>query len=185
RSVLLKAGLSEQPPALTVNRLCGSGLQAIISAAQQIELDVCNVAVARRTEVMSRGGYLLPRRRSGARRGNAEVIDMVVGALTCPASRCHMGRTAEAIAEKWQISREAQDELALQSHQRAQAAIEAGRFKEQIVPVELKSKKGTTLFEVDEHVRLNARLEDMQKLRPVFKKEGGTVTAGNASGIND
>jgi acetyl-CoA C-acetyltransferase len=185
RSVLLKAGLSEQTPALTVNRLCGSGLQAIISAAQQIELDVCNVAVAGGTEVMSRGGYLLPALRSGARMGNTEAIDMMVGALTCPANSCHMGMTAEAIAAKWQISREAQDELALQSHQRAEAAIEAGRFREQILPVELKSRKGVTLFEVDEHVRLGASIDDMKKLRPAFQKEGGTVTAGNASGLND
>jgi acetyl-CoA C-acetyltransferase len=185
RVLSLKAGLAEATPALTVNRLCGSGLQAIISAAQQIELNVCSAAVAGGSEVMSRGGFLLPALRWGARMGNAQAIDMMTGALTCPVNQCHMGMTAEAVATKWNVGREQQDELALQSHRRAQAAIEAGRFKEQIVPVELKTRKGTTLFEVDEHVRFDASPDDMKKLRPAFQKEGGTVTAGNASGIND
>ncbi len=184
RAVVLKAGLPETVPALTVNRLCGSGLQAIISAAQQIELGVCTAAVSGGAESMSHGGYLMPALRWGARRGDVKALDMVIGALTCPVNLCHMGMTAEAVAEKWQITREQQDALALESHRRAQAAIEAGHFKAQIVPVESK-KRDHHIIDTDEHVRFNACPQDMSKLKPAFKKEGGTVTAGNASGIND
>ena len=185
RVVALNGGLNIETPALTVNRLCGSGLQSIITAAQQIELGVCDTAVAGGAESMSRGGYLATGARFGNRMGDGRLIDMMVQALHCPFDAVHMGITAENIAEKWDISREDQDALALESHRRAQQAIDEGRFKEQIMPVELKSRKGTTIFDTDEHVRRDATLESMQKLRPAFKKEGGTVTAGNASGLND
>lgn len=180
----LRAGLGHETPAVNVNRLCGSGLQAIITAAQQIELDMCTAAVAGGAESMSRAGYLATGARFGNRIGDGKLIDLMLQALHCPVECIHMGNTAEAIAEKWGVSREDQDALALESHRRAQAAIEQGRFKEQILPLELKSRKGTTLFEQDEHVRFDASIEDMAKLRPAFK-EGGTVTAGNASGLND
>ncbi len=185
RAVILKAGLPETVPALTLNRLCGSGLQAIISAAQQIELGVCTAAVAGGAESMSRGGYLLPALRWGARRGDVKALDMVIGALTCPVSQCHMGMTAEAVAEKWGITRQQQDELALESHRRAQLAIERGRFKQQIVPIEKRKKKERIVIDTDEHVRFDAAPFDMSKLKPAFRREGGSVTAGNASGIND
>ena len=184
RVAALQGGLHHKTPAVTVNRLCGSGLQAIIAAAQQVQLGMCDTVVAGGTESMSNGGYLANGARFGNRMGNATMVDMMVNALHCPIEKVHMGITAENIAEKWDISREQQDALAVESHQRAQAAIEAGRFKEQILPMELKSRKGTSVFEQDEHVRFDAQLADMEKLRPVFKKDG-TVTAGNASGIND
>ena len=184
RVAVIRGGLHHKTPAVTVNRLCGSGLQAIITAAQQIQLGVCNTAVAGGAECMSRGGYLATGARFGNRMGDATMVDMMVKALNCPIDKVHMGITAENVAEKWEITREEQDTLAVESHNRAQAAIESGRFKEQILPIELKSRKGTTIFEQDEHVRFDAQLADMQKLRPVFK-EGGSVTAGNASGIND
>lgn len=184
RMAMLKAGVPETTPAVTINRLCGSGLQSIISAAQMIMLGDCDTAVAGGAESMSRVPYWLPTGRYGARMGDASLVDPMVGALTCPVEDTHMGVTAENIAEKWGISREDQDALALESHQRAEAATQAGRFKDQIVPVELQTRKGTTVFEQDEHIRYGAKLEDMQKLRPAFKKDG-SVTAGNASGIND
>lgn len=184
RVAALKAGLPETTPALNVNRLCGSGLQAIVTAAQQIELGHCQVAVAGGAESMSRTNYWLPAARWGQRMGDAQMIDSMVGALTCPMESVHMGITAENIAEKWGISREDQDALAVESHQRAQRALEQGYFKEQILPISLKTRKGEQLFEVDEHVRLNATPADMAKLKPVFKREG-SVTAGNASGLND
>ncbi len=184
RVACLNGGLSYETPALTVNRLCGSGLQAIITATQQIQLGLCDVAVGGGVESMSRAGYLAEGARFGNRMGDAKLIDMMVAALNCPMELYHMGITAENVAEKWDVSREDQDKLAISSHQRAQNAIENGYFKDQIVPVELKSRKGTTIFEQDEHVRFNASMEDMAKLRTVFKKDG-TVTAGNASGIND
>ncbi|NKB76650.1 MAG: acetyl-CoA C-acyltransferase [Gammaproteobacteria bacterium] len=184
RVAALEGGLHPHTPALTVNRLCGSGLQAIVSAAQQIELGICHTAVAGGVEVMSRGGYLATGARFGNRLGDGQLIDMMVSALHCPMEKYHMGVTAENIAEKWGVTREEQDEFALLSHQRAQKAIENGYFKDQILPVELKSRKGSSFFEQDEHVRFNGRLEDMTRLRPVFK-EDGTVTPGNASGIND
>ncbi len=184
RAAALNGGLTESTPAVTVNRLCGSGLQSIVSAAQMILLGDCDAAVAGGAESMSRVPYWLPKARFGARMGDATMVDPMTGALTCPVGDTHMGITAENIAEKWQISREQQDELAVESHNRAERAINENRFADQILPVELKTRKGTTIFEQDEHVRFGADIESFAKLRPVFKKDG-SVTAGNASGIND
>ncbi len=184
RVAAVDAGIPVETPALTVNRLCGSGLQAIISAAQSILLGDADLAVAGGAESMSRGGYLLPAERWGARLGDAKVIDMVVGTLSDPFGGGHMGITAENIAARYDISREMQDELSVESHRRAAAAIAAGHFKEQITPVELPSRKGMTIFDTDEHVRVETTLESLSGLRPAFKKDG-TVTAGNASGLND
>lgn len=185
RAVTLKAGLPVSTSALTVNRLCGSGMQAIITAAQQIELGVTQIAVAGGAESMSRAPYTVTGARWGNRMGDSTLIDMMVGVLTCPINKCHMGVTAEAVAEKWEVSRADQDALAVISHQRAQRAQEEGRFTSQILPMELKTRKGVTIFDRDEHVRQDCKLEDLDGLRPAFKKDGGTVTAGNASGIND
>ena len=184
RVAALKAGLRDTTPAVTVNRLCGSGMQAIVTAAQQIQLGLCHTVVAGGAEVMSRGGYMATGARFGNRLGDGKLVDMMVAALHCPIEKCHMGITAENIAEKWGISREEQDRCALISHQRAQHAIEQGYFESQILPVELAGRKGSTVFSRDEHVRFNASPDDLVKLRPVFKPDG-TVTAGNASGIND
>ena len=184
RVAAIEGGLSHHTPAVTVNRLCGSGLQAIITAAQQIELGMCDSAVAGGVEVMSRGAYIATGARFGNRLGNGKLVDMMLAALNCPIEKYHMGVTAENIAEKWGISRAEQDAFALRSHQRAQKAIEAGRFKKQIIPVEIKSKKGGSWFEQDEHVRFDTDLADLSRLRAVFK-DNGTVTPGNASGIND
>ncbi|MCV6612829.1 MAG: acetyl-CoA C-acyltransferase family protein [Amphritea sp.] len=184
RVAAVNGGLPLETPAVTVNRLCGSGLQAIISATQQIELGVCDAAVAGGSEVMSQSQYWMPAARFGQRMGDAAVVDAMVGALTCPFDNTHMGITAENIAEKWQISREDQDALAVASHNNAERAISEGRFKSQIVPIELKSRKGTTVFDTDEHLRYDCKIADMAKLRPAFKKDG-SVTAGNASGLND
>ena len=184
RVAAIKGGLSHSSQAFTLNRLCGSGLQAIICAAQQIILGDTEAAVAGGAESMSRGLYGLTTARWGQRMGDGAMMDMMVGALTDPFDTVHMGITAENVAERWSISRGDQDALAVESHRRAAAAQAAGRFKDQIVPVELKSKKGSTFFDTDEHVRAEASLEGMAKLRTAFKKDG-TVTAGNASGIND
>ncbi len=184
RVAALGGGLSIDTPAFNVNRLCGSGLQAIVSAAQAITLGDTDVAVAGGAEAMSRSQYWLPSLRWGQRMGDGGAIDVMVAALTDPFDKVHMGITAENIAEKWQISREDQDALAVQSHQRAASAIAEGRFKEQIVPVEIKGRKGSTFIDTDEHTRTDASLEGMAKMRPAFKKDG-TVTAGNASGVND
>jgi len=184
RYASVTAGLPVETPAFTLNRLCGSGLQAIVSAVQQMETGHCEVAVAGGAENMSRSGYLNPALRWGARMSDTQVVDMMVGALTDPFEGIHMGVTAENIAEKWGITREEQDALAVESHRRAARAWENGHFDSQIVPVEVKGRKGSTLFERDEHFRADASLEGMAKLRPVFKKDG-TVTAANASGIND
>jgi acetyl-CoA C-acetyltransferase len=184
RVAALKGGLPESTPALTVNRLCGSGLQAVISAAQMLLLEDCDVAVAGGAESMSRVPYWSPSTRFGSKMGDAQLVDPMVGALTCPINDTHMGITAENVAEQWHVSREDQDEAAAESHRRAQKAIEEHRFDSQIVPVELKSRKGVISFTTDEHVRFDCTVADMAKLRPVFKKDG-TVTAGNASGIND
>ena len=184
RVATLEAGLPVDTPALTVNRLCGSGLQAIVTAAQQIQLGVCKSAVAGGAESMSRAQYWLPTARFGQRMGDGQMIDSMTGALTCPMENYHMGVTAENVAQEWGISREEQDRLAALSHQRAEQATSEGRFASQIMPVELKSRKGTTEFTTDEHVRQGCQPEDMAKLRPVFKKDG-SVTAGNASGLND
>jgi acetyl-CoA C-acetyltransferase len=185
RVAALEGGLSKDVPAMTLNRLCGSGLQAIVSASQSILLGDADAAVAGGAEVMSRGPYHLPQARWGARMGDGKLLDMMVGALHDPFHSIHMGVTAENIAKKWGITRDEQDALAVESHRRATAALAAGRFKSQILGIELKSRKGVTVFETDEHVRADASLENMAKLKPVFAKENGTVTAGNASGIND
>jgi acetyl-CoA C-acetyltransferase len=184
RVACIKGGLPQETTALTVNRLCGSGLQAIVSAAQGIQLGDADVAVGGGAESMSRGAYVMPTLRWGQRMNDGGVVDMMVGALTDPFDTVHMGMTAENIAEKWKISREEQDAFAVESHRRAVNAIDKGYFKDQILPIELKTRKGITLFERDEHARADATLEGMAKLRAVFKKEG-SVTAGNASGIND
>ncbi|MEP5566385.1 MAG: acetyl-CoA C-acyltransferase family protein [Halioglobus sp.] len=184
RVAALKGGLPIETPALTVNRLCGSGLQAVISAAQMILLGDCDAAVAGGAESMTRVPYWLPKARFGARMGDATMEDPMMGALTCPIGDTHMGITAENLADKYSVSREEQDELAAESHRRAQRAIEAGYFKEQILPVELKTRKGVTVFDQDEHVRMDATAESISGMRPAFKKDG-TVTAANASGIND
>ncbi|HBG96540.1 MAG TPA: acetyl-CoA C-acyltransferase [Chromatiaceae bacterium] len=184
RVAALDGGLPQTSQAFTLNRLCGSGLQAICSAAQQIMLGDVETAVAGGSENMSRSLYSLSNARWGQRMGDGTLMDMMVGALSDPFDKVHMGMTAENVAERFSITREDQDALAVESHQRAAAAQAAGRFKDQILPVELKSRKGTTLFEVDEHVRGDVSIEGMAKLRTAFKKDG-TVTPGNASGIND
>ncbi len=184
RVACLKAGLPQETTALTVNRLCGSGMQAIVSAAQMVKLGDADIAVGGGVESMSRGAYVLPTLRWGQRMNDGGAIDMMVGALTDPFDAVHMGITAENIAEKWKISREQQDEFAVESHRRAVNAIGKGYFKDQILPIELKTRKGTTIFDKDEHPRADATLEGMAKLRAAFKKDG-SVTAGNASGIND
>jgi acetyl-CoA C-acetyltransferase len=184
RVVAMKAGIPKEVPAFTVNRLCGTGVQAIVSAAQSIATGDAEVAVAGGAESMSRGPYWMPHARWGARMGETKMVDPVVGGLTDPFNDIHMGVTAENLAESHSISREAQDEFSVESHRRAARAQEQGLFDEQIVPVELKSKKGTSEFTKDEHVRPDASIEGMAKLRPVFKPDG-TVTAGNASGMND
>jgi acetyl-CoA C-acetyltransferase len=185
RVAAINGGLPHETPAVTINRLCGSGLQAIVSATQLIQLGDCDAAIAGGAESMSRSQYWLPTQRFGQRMGNAQAVDSMVAALSDPFEACHMGITAENVAEKWGISREDQDALAVESHQRAAAAIAAGRFKEQILPVEIMVKRQPVQFDTDEHVRADATLEGMAKLRPAFKREGGSVTAGNASGIND
>ncbi|QOJ24603.1 MAG: acetyl-CoA C-acyltransferase family protein [Gammaproteobacteria bacterium] len=184
RVACINGGLPQHTSALTVNRLCGSGLQAIISASQNILLGDTDAAVAGGAESMSRGGYLLPALRWGQRMNDGAAIDMMVGALTDPFDHVHMGITAENIAAKWQISREEQDAFAAESHRRACSAIQNGYFKEQILPIEVTGHKETIVFDTDEHPRENTGVDNLAKLRPVFQKDG-TVTAGNASGIND
>ena len=185
RVATIEGGLSKHVPALTLNRLCGSGLQAIVSAAQSILLGDADVAIGGGAECMSRGPYTLPAARWGQRMGDGKLTDMMVGALHDPFHAIHMGVTAENVARKWGISREEQDALAVESHRRAAHASAEGRFKDQIVGIELKSRKGPVVFDTDEHIRADASIADMAKLKPVFAKENGTVTAGNASGIND
>ncbi|QGZ61548.1 beta-ketothiolase BktB [Paraburkholderia acidisoli] len=185
RVAALNGGVAQHAPALTVNRLCGSGLQAIVSAAQTILLGDADIAIGGGAESMSRAPYTMPAARFGQRMGDAPLVDMMLGALHDPFQTIHMGVTAENVAKKFGITREAQDALALESHRRAAQAIAEGRFKTQILPVAIKSKKGETLFDTDEHVRQDASPGDFSKLKPVFAKENGTVTAGNASGIND
>lgn len=185
RVAALDGGCAQGTPAFNVNRLCGSGLQAIVSAAQGILLGDTEIAIGAGAENMSRAPYASLNTRFGARMGDATLVDMMIGALHDPFHTIHMGVTAENIAAKWGISREDQDKLAVESHNRAQRATEGGYFKDQIVPVMLKSRKGETAYATDEHFRANATLDDMAKLKPVFVKENGTVTAGNASGIND
>jgi acetyl-CoA C-acetyltransferase len=185
RVAAIDGGCAEGTPAFNVNRLCGSGLQAIVSASQSILLGDADVAIGGGAENMSRAPFASLTARWGARMGDTKLVDMMIGALHDPFHNIHMGLTAENIAAKWGISREEQDALALESHQRAQRATEAGYFTSQILPIMLKSKKGDLAYATDEHFRPNCTLADMSKLKPAFMKEGGTVTAGNASGIND
>ena len=184
RVAAIDAGCPIETPAFNVNRLCGSGLQAIVSAAQAIGHGDCDIAVGGGAESMSRGPYFDTAARYGARMGNAELIDYMVGILHDPWEKMHMGITAENVAARYGISRDAQDALAAESQRRAALAITQGRFKEQIVPVEIRTRKGTVLFDTDEHVRADATVETLAGMKPVFKRDG-LVTAGNASGIND
>ena len=184
RIAVIEGGLPQETPAMTVNRLCGSGLQAILTAANAIRCGDAEIAVAGGVENMSRAPYIMPQARWGQRMGDAGMQDMLNGALNDPFHRILMGVTAENLAASHNITREQQDALALESHRRAQRATEEGRFASQILPLELKSRKGTITFQQDEHIRPNAKAEDFSGLRTVFKKDG-TVTAGNASGIND
>ncbi|MES2186293.1 MAG: beta-ketothiolase BktB [Pseudomonadota bacterium] len=185
RVAALEGGCGHAVPAFNVNRLCGSGLQAIVSASQALLLGEADIAVAGGAESMSRAPYSVPAARWGARMGDAALVDMMTGALHDPFDRMHMGVTAENVARQFHIGRDDQDALAVESHRRAGAAIAAGFFKGQIVPITQKGRKGDVVFDTDEHVRADATLADMAKLRPVFQKENGTVTAGNASGLND
>ncbi|MGI8574891.1 MAG: beta-ketothiolase BktB [Egibacteraceae bacterium] len=180
----VEGGLPVEVPALTVNRLCGSGLQAIVSAAQYIELGQADITLAGGAESMSRSPYWADGARTGLRMGDGTLVDAMVGALSDPFEDCHMGVTAENVAEQWGISREDQDKLAVESHQRAARAWDEGRFDDQVLPIEVEGRKGTTTVNRDEHVRPDASLEGMSKLKPVFAKEG-SVTAGNAAGLND
>ncbi|AFO46008.1 MULTISPECIES: acetyl-CoA C-acyltransferase family protein [Pseudomonas] len=184
RVAAMNAGIPKETPAFNVNRLCGSGLQAIVSAAQGLLLGDTDVAVAAGAESMSRGPYLLPQARWGARMGDLQGIDYTVGVLQDPFQHFHMGITAENVSAKHGITREMQDELALTSQRRAARAIAEGRFASQIAALELKTRKGSVQFSVDEHVRADVTAEQLAGMKPVFKKDG-TVTAGNASGIND
>ena len=185
RVAAIDAGCPIETPAMNVNRLCGSGLQAIISAAQAIGHGDCDVAVAGGSESMSRGPYFDQAARWGARMGDAKSMDYMLGILHDPWQKMHMGITAENVAERYGITRAMQDQLALESQQRAARAIAASYFKEQITPVEVATRKGVVLFQADEHVRATTTLEALAAMKPAFKKEGGTVTAGNTSGIND
>jgi acetyl-CoA C-acetyltransferase len=184
RVAAVNAGIAQHTPAFTLNRLCGSGLQAIITAAQSIKLGDTDTAVAGGAESMSRAAYALESERWGKRMGNGSTVDMMIGAVTDPFDNVSMGDTAENVAAQFGIGRKMQDEMAVESQHRAANAIAKGYFKEQIVPVEIKTRKGTTVFDTDEHVRGDTTLETLQKLRTAFRKDG-TVTAGNASGVND
>jgi acetyl-CoA C-acetyltransferase len=185
RVASIQAGLPMDSVAMAVNRLCSSGLQGVVTTSQNIMLGDCDYGIGGGVEVMSRGAYLSPQMRSGARMGDVKVVDAMVAALTDPFGVGHMGITAENLAAKWNISREEQDQLALTSHQRAANAIAEGRFKSQIMPIVKETKKGVVTFDTDEHVKPATTMEALGKMRPAFKKDGGTVTAGNASGIND
>lgn len=184
RVAALDAGIPKETPAFNVNRLCGSALQAIVSAAQSIKLGDAELTIGAGAESMSRGAYLLPSARWGARMGNAEMLDYMVSILHDPFLGVHMGITAENVAERYGITREMQDQLAFESHQRAARAIAEGRFASQIVPIEINTRKGMVRFDVDEHVRAKTTMEGLAKLKSAFKKDG-MVTPGNASGIND
>jgi len=184
RVASIQAGLPMESIAMQVNRLCASGLQGIVTTSQQIMLGDCDYGIGGGVEVMSRGGYMLPALRSGARMGDSKAIDMMVSVLTDPFGVGHMGITAENLATKWNISREEQDACAVESQRRAAAAIDEGRFKSQIVPIVKQTRKGEVIFDTDEHVKRGTTMEALAKMKPAFKKDG-TVTAGNASGIND
>ena len=185
RVAAIQAGLPMDSVAMSVNRLCSSGLQGIITTAQNILLGDCDYGVGGGVEVMSRGGYLSTAMRSGARMGDTKLVDTMVATLTDPFGVGHMGITAENLVTKWGISREEQDAVAVESHRRAAAAIAEGRFKSQIVPIVKKTRKGEVSFDTDEHVKPDTTMETLGKMKPAFKKDGGSVTAGNASGIND
>ena len=185
RVASIQAGLPMESVAMALNRLCSSGLQAIVTTAQQIMLGDCDYGVGGGVEVMSRGMYGSPAMRSGARMGDTKMIDLMVGILTDPFGVGHMGVTAENLVEKWKLTRDEQDALAMESHRRAANAIKEGRFKSQIVPITIKTRKGDVVFDTDEHVKPETTMETLAKMKAVFKKEGGSVTAGNASGIND
>ncbi|MCW5643375.1 MAG: acetyl-CoA C-acyltransferase family protein [Rhodoferax sp.] len=185
RVAALDGGCGQGTPAFNVNRLCGSGLQAIVSAAQAIALGDTDIAIGGGAENMSRAPYASLASRWGIRMGDAKMVDMMVGALHDPFHNIHMGVTAENVAAKMGISREDQDALAVESHNRAERATQAGYFKEQILPIVQKTRKGDVSFDADEHFRAGCTAADLAKLKPVFLKENGTVTAGNASGIND
>ena len=181
----IKAGIPYEATALTVNRLCSSGLQAIVTAAMEIDEGFCEIAVAGGGESMNNIPYYIRKMRTGYRMGHGEVEDGLVTALSDPITRDHMGITAENVAERYHVSREDQDKYALLSQQRAAKARDEGKFKDEIIPLEVKvNKKETKIFDTDEYIRDNTTLEKLEKLRPAFKKDG-TVTAGNASGIND
>jgi acetyl-CoA C-acetyltransferase len=184
RVAAIQAGLPMDSVAMSVNRLCSSGLQGIVTTAQNILLNDCDYGIGGGIEVMSRGGYLSTAMRTGARMGDTKLLDMMVATLTDPFGVGHMGITAENLAAKWGISREQQDALAVESQRRAAAAIAEGRFKSQIVPIVKQTKKGDVVFDTDEYVKGGTTMESLAKLKPAFKKDG-TVTAGNASGIND
>ncbi|KVD21812.1 beta-ketothiolase BktB [Burkholderia ubonensis] len=185
RVAAIDGGVAQHTPAMNVNRLCGSGLQAIVSAAQTILLGDADVAIGGGAESMSRAPYTVPAARFGQRMGDGKLVDMMLGALHDPFQTIHMGVTAENVARKYGITRDDQDALALESHRRAARAIAEGRFKDQILPIAIRTRKGEVQFDADEHVRNDASADDFTKLKPVFQKENGTVTAGNASGIND
>ncbi|AWW44508.1 acetyl-CoA C-acyltransferase family protein [Polynucleobacter paneuropaeus] len=185
RVAAIQAGLPMESVAMALNRLCSSGLQAIVSTSQAIMLNDCDFGIGGGVEVMSRGMYGSPAMRSGARMGDSKMIDLMVAVLTDPFGVGHMGVTAENLVEKWKLTREQQDALACESHRRAAVAIEEGRFKSQIVPITIKSRKGDVVFDTDEHCKPDTTMETLGKMKAVFKKEGGSVTAGNASGIND
>jgi acetyl-CoA C-acetyltransferase len=185
RVAAIQAGLPMESVAMAVNRLCSSGLQAVVTTAQNILLGDCDIGIGGGVEVMSRAGYMSTAMRSGARMGDSKMIDLMVATLTDPFGVGHMGVTAENLAAKWGISRDEQDALAVESHRRAAAAIAEGRFKSQIVEIVRQTKKGDVRFDTDEHVKSGTTMESLAKLRPAFKKDGGTVTAGNASGVND
>jgi acetyl-CoA C-acetyltransferase len=185
RVASIQAGLPMESVAMALNRLCSSGLQAIVTTAQQIMLGDCDYGIGGGVEVMSRGMYGSPAMRSGARMGDTKMIDLMVAILTDPFGVGHMGVTAENLVEKWKLTRDEQDALAMESHRRAANAIKEGRFKSQIVPITIKTRKGDVVFDTDEHVKPETTMETLAKMKAVFKKEGGSVTAGNASGIND
>ncbi|WP_062308706.1 acetyl-CoA C-acyltransferase family protein [Polynucleobacter sinensis] len=185
RVASIQAGLPMESVAMALNRLCSSGLQAIVTTAQAIMLGDCDYGIGGGVEVMSRGMYGSPAMRSGARMGDTKMLDLMVAVLTDPFGVGHMGVTAENLVEKWKLTREEQDALAVESHRRAANAIKEGRFKSQIVPITIKTRKGDVVFDTDEHCKPDTTMETLAKMKAVFKKEGGSVTAGNASGIND
>ena len=185
RVASIQAGLPMESVAMALNRLCSSGLQAIVTTAQQIKLGDCDYGVGGGVEVMSRGMYGSPAMRSGARMGDTKMLDLMVAVLTDPFGVGHMGVTAENLVEKWKLTRDEQDALAVESHRRAANAIKEGRFKSQIVPITIRTRKGDVVFDTDEHVKPDTTMDTLAKMKAVFKKEGGSVTAGNASGIND